>query len=83
MNKLDAFRFKINEIDSKIINLICKRIKLVKEIKEYKKQKNIAFIDKNREKKIYQRLRRLAKGKLNENFINRLFKLIIWQTKNG
>lgn len=83
MKKLKDFRLKIDEIDFKIINLICKRIKLVNEIKKYKEQKNLIFIDKNREKKIYQRLKKLSKlKKLNETFINNIFKLIIGQTKN-
>mgnify|MGYP001617916626 CR=1 FL=1 len=83
MNKgLINFRAKIDEIDSKIINLIYKRAKLVKKIKKYKKQKNLAKVDKGREKKIYQKLKELAKEKgLDENFINKLFKLIIRQNK--
>ncbi len=81
--KLKYFRFKIDKIDSKIINSICKRAILVKKIKNYKEQKRIAFIDKNREKEIYQRVKRLTKEKgLNENFTKRIFKRIIGQTGN-
>ena len=75
---LRTLRLKIDEVDFKIINLFCKRIKLVNEIQEYKKQKNIPKIDKKREKEIYQRLKKLAKEKkLNETFINKIFKLIV------
>ena len=78
--KLKNLRLKIDEIDFKILNLISKRTKLVKKIKEYKKQKNFAGFDRNREKEIYQKLEKSAKEKeLDENFIKRLFRLIIEQ----
>ncbi len=81
--KLKSFRFKIDEIDSKIINSICKRATLVKKIKKYKEQKKIPFLDRNREKEIYQRAKKLTKEKgLNEDFIKRIFKRIIGQTGN-
>ena len=76
--KLENLRAIVDEVDSKIINLIYKRAKLVKKIKNYKEKKNMVFIDKVREKKIYRRLKKLAKDKkLNEDLIKKLFRLLV------
>ncbi len=80
--RLENLRAKIDEVDSKIINLLCKRTKLVKKIKEYKKQNNLAIFDKDREKRKYKMSKKLAKERgLNEDFIKKLFKLIIEENK--
>ena len=82
MNKLIKLRNEIDKINSQILNLIIKRINIVKKVFYYKKQKNIPAYDIKREKEMLKRVKKLAKQKnLDENFIEKLFKLIIKQGK--
>ena len=50
MNKLEEARIKIDEIDSKIIELYEQRMNMVKDVIEYKIQNNIPILDSSREK---------------------------------
>ena len=49
MSKLDEARNKIDEIDSKIIELFEKRMTVVKDVINYKIENNIPVLDSNRE----------------------------------
>ena len=78
MSELDKYRKQIDEINSEIIRLLGKRMDLVKMIGKFKKQNGVKILDEKREKEIFKRLREEAKKeKLNEDFINKLFKLVI------
>lgn len=48
MDDLESLRKQIDEIDSSIINLLAKRMKVVKKVGEYKKTNNIPSFDKKR-----------------------------------
>ena len=50
MDKLIAYRNKIDKVDNKIIKLLVKRRILVKKIGAYKKINGIKIFDKKREK---------------------------------
>ena len=49
MTKLETLRKEIDEIDKKIALLFNERMKVIKEIKEYKKENNLSTLDKTRE----------------------------------
>ena len=49
MSKLDEARNKIDEIDSKIIELFEERMTVVKDVINYKIENNIPVLDSNRE----------------------------------
>lgn len=48
-NKLEAFRKTIDKIDDEILSLLEKRIDIVKEIGNVKKDENLDIFDKSRE----------------------------------
>ena len=49
MNELDKLRLDIDEIDKELAILFNKRMMIVEKIKQYKKENNIAILDKARE----------------------------------
>lgn len=55
MKKLESFREEIDTIDSKMKDLFLSRMKIVKKIKDIKKEYNLAIFDKDREKKLFKK----------------------------
>jgi len=55
MKKLESFREEIDTIDSKMKDLFLSRMKIVKKIKDIKKENNLAIFDKDREKKLFKK----------------------------
>lgn len=75
---LKEIRSKIDKIDSKIIELLSKRIKLAIETRKYKKK----ILDKDREKEVLENIIKYAeKHKMDKDFIKNLYKKIIKQSK--
>ena len=82
MNKLLELQSKIDDINSKILNLIVQRNQIVKKIGEYKKQKNLPIYNPKREEEIHKKMRNAAERKnLNKKFVKKLFNLIIKQSR--
>lgn len=52
MNKLEEARSIINEIDKSIVELFEKRIEVVNEVIEYKKENSLPIEDSNREEEL-------------------------------
>ena len=57
---LSTLRKQIDQIDTKILELIQERLNLIPEIVEYKKRHNIAVYQKKREEEIYKQLEKLS-----------------------
>ena len=51
-NQLESLRKQIDGIDESIVNLLAKRMKVVKKIGQLKKKSNIPVLDKSRWQKI-------------------------------
>ena len=51
-NQLNKFRKQIDEIDESIINLLAKRMLVVKKVGQLKKKNNIPVFDKSRWEKV-------------------------------
>lgn len=82
MEELEGWRQEINEINLQILNLIGKRMEVVKKIGDYKKQRNLPIMDNGREQKIYETLDRLAEEKgLDKEFVRKVFEVLIEQAK--
>lgn len=64
MDKLEELRLQINGIDKSLAELFEKRMKLAKEIGEYKKENNLPILDEKREEEVI--LRNLSYIKTNE-----------------
>ena len=54
MNKLDVARQIINEVDKKMADLFCERMKAAEMVAEYKKEKGLPVYDAVREEAIIQ-----------------------------
>ena len=52
MQTLKEIRTKINDIDKEMMDLFIKRMKLSKEVIEYKVKYNLPILDKEREKEV-------------------------------
>jgi len=55
MDSLNKLRDDIDSIDKELVKLFEKRIEKVIEIADYKKEKNIPILNKNREEEIIKR----------------------------
>ena len=82
MNPLEKHRKKIDKIDNQILKRLSERLKVVKDIKKYKRQHKLPITDKAREKIIFQDLNKKAKKyKLNNKQVKDIYKVIIKNSK--
>ena len=68
MNNLDEARLIINEVDKEMIELFKKRMNASKIIGEYKKENNIAILDKEREKVLIEKNLKILNDKELEKY---------------
>lgn len=75
--KLSGLRAQIDELDSKLINILAKRMKIAGNIGLLKKEKNVAVLQSNRWHQILEKMIEEGEQKgLSEEFILKLFKAI-------
>ncbi len=79
--QLANLRNGIDEIDTDIVQLINKRLEIGKKIGEIKEKKGIDVLDKNREKKIMQRLTDINTGPADDDVLKYIFSVIMTATK--
>ena len=77
--ELEELRAKITETDNDIIEALELRMKLAKEVAEFKRENDMPIEDKAREKKIIND--RKSQTSLNEQFVEDIFKLIFKESK--
>lgn len=90
MSDLDNYRFKINEIDNQLINLLIDRMKICKKVGEIKKLNNIKILDSNRESEVINKIISIKNKKLlsedtdilDDNVIKNLWNIIMSHSKN-
>ena len=76
-NKLLSLRIKIDLLDTKLIHILSRRIKLVSEVARYKKVHNIKPLDKNRWKEVLKTRKSIGKSLgVSPNFIKDIFERI-------
>ena len=63
MSNLEDYRTSIDLLDEAIINLLAERMRIVQKVGEYKKQNNLAPLQKERWKKVLSSKLNLAKSK--------------------
>jgi len=76
---LEKSRTEIDEIDTKIVELLAKRLEICKKLGKYKKKNNVPIQNKEREKQIIKdRAKKLKElGFDDEKFVQDLFELIM------
>ena len=74
---LSRLREKIDLIDGNLLDLLCERMNVVKEIGTYKKERNLTILQQDRWEKVLEKVSQGAKERaLDESFVRELFKLI-------
>ncbi len=80
---LEELRKKIDEADTKIVRLIADRIRLVKEIGREKKKQGRQIEDIEREKKVLDNIRHIAREEnINQEDIENIYKQIVTLSKS-
>lgn len=78
MDTLEELRKQIEQADARIIEVLAKRQELSKQIGVLKSKEGKKIVDRSREKKLFEYYEHLSRQHhLQEEFINRLFKIII------
>ena len=76
-NELEKMRLEIDKIDSEIVKLFAKRFAVVKQIGELKKANGVKIVDKNRWKKVLEKVENLAEKKgISTKFIHEIYEKI-------
>ena len=77
-----SLRKEIDGIDKRLLNLISKRVKIVKKVARYKRTNQLKIAHPKREKEVLNRLKKDAKKKkINKKLIELIFKNIIKYSK--
>ncbi len=80
LEEIEELRRKIDVIDNKLVILINERATISKLIGDLKKKKNIAVIQKDREKIVFQNIENHSKI-ISKEDINKIWKVIIEVSK--
>lgn len=76
-NELEKMRLEIDKIDSEIVQLFAKRFAVVKQIGALKKAVGVEIFDKNRWKKVLEKVENLAeKNGISTKFIHEIYEKI-------
>jgi len=66
-------RREISDLDRSLVELVNRRLRLVSQLKRYKDEHGIGFVDLAREQWMLQYLHRATRGPLSENGLSELF----------
>ena len=76
-NELEKMRLEIDKIDSEIVQLFAKRFEVVGKIGTLKKANGVEIVDKNRWKKVLEKVENLAeKNGISTKFIHEVYEKI-------
>jgi chorismate mutase-like protein len=79
---LDELRRQIDQVDSRLLELIHERIRLVLQVGAYKARHGLAVYDPERERRLLERLTALAQPPLEPDTIRRIFERLIDESRN-
>ena len=79
---LRRLREQIATTDRDILELVNRRLELVREIRAHKDASGIAFLDPDQETRLLARLRELNRGPLSDEGVDRLFREILALVKD-
>jgi chorismate mutase len=74
-------RRDISDLDRQLVDLVNKRLKLVSQLKRYKDEHGIGFVDLAREEWMLQYLSRMNRGPLSAEGLSELFHELLDLTK--
>ena len=74
---LEDLRKEIDIIDKQLVELIAKRIEVVKKIGIFKRQNNLQVVDEDRFNKVLEKVKHIAlKKSISTNFIDEIYNII-------
>ena len=74
---LDTLRSRVAETDGEILELVNRRVELVREIRAHKEANGLPFLDPGQEERLLARLRGANPGPLSDEGVERLFREIL------
>ena len=78
---LPNLRTEIDDLDSRILALVARRIELVLSIGEYKRERGLPVYDAERERQVLDRLMKMAPAGLEPHVVRRIFERIIDESR--
>jgi chorismate mutase len=78
---LEALRRSIDAVDSKLLELIGERVRLVLAVGEYKSRHGLAVYDPERERRMLERLTAAAAPPLEPGTVRRIFERVIDESR--
>jgi chorismate mutase/prephenate dehydratase len=75
--ELERLRAETAATDAEILELVNRRLELVREIRAHKAASGVAFLDPDQEARLLARLRELNSGPLSDEGVDRLFREIL------
>lgn len=82
MSSLDELRQKIDQVDSKLVELFEERLDLVEKIAKYKEEKGLPIFDSCREKQVLEKTLSRLKNKTRAKQIEEFFKNLMLISRN-
>jgi chorismate mutase len=78
---LETLRRAIDAVDSRLLELIHERVRLVLEVGDYKAKHGLAVYDPERERRLLERLTALAEPPLEADTVRRIFERLIDESR--
>jgi chorismate mutase len=78
---LEALRRDIDAVDSKLLELLGERVRLVLAVGEYKSRHGLAVYDPDRERRMLERLTQAAEPPLEPGTVRRIFERVIDESR--
>jgi chorismate mutase len=78
---LEALRRDIDAVDQEILKLLHKRVRLVMQVGEYKRERGIPVYDPERERELFERLSRAAEPPLDGDTVRRVFERLVDESR--
>ena len=79
--RLEDLRNSIDAVDAEILSLVARRIGLVLQIAEFKRQREMPVYDPERERAVIERLIGIAPSQLDAGLVRRIFERIIDESR--
>lgn len=78
---LDQLRLSIDAVDQQILKLLHERVRLVVQVGEYKRERDMPVYDPERERALLERLCRAAEPPLDADTIRRIFERLVDESR--
>ncbi|HEX5097848.1 MAG TPA: chorismate mutase [Polyangiaceae bacterium] len=78
---LDELRRQIDQVDTRLLELIHERVRLVLQVGAYKARHGLAIYDPERERRMLERLTALAKPPLEPDTVRRIYERLIDESR--